>query len=402
MFIDNKIQFRGVSMRTIKQVSDLTGISVRALHYYDQIGLLKPSNITEAGYRLYDDEALKTLQQVLFFKELDIPLKEVKEIMTSPYFDKMKALEEQKKLLLLKRKRLNGLIDLINKTLKGEGNMNFEEFDMSEYYKVLEEYKLEHEDKIIKAYGSIEKYNESIEKIKSKEVEIAKSAIRQYGSIERYAKAIKNNLNSEKLENLSEKIDKFKKDLLEGKHPRLKELYRKLIEDTSKDPTSKEIQEVAEEISATAKKDYDVFQVEDIGEEFWYSHVQMYLVFRDWIKAFDDKYGEGTCKFVGEALKKNLDNKKPRAVALYEELLTDLSKDPASEEIQQIVKEIEELHEKTNEIYNLDQGDNYMGYMAESYLSNDIRIKATDKKYGEGASKFIGEAFKFYSEKNKL
>lgn len=137
-------------MRTVKQVSDLTGISVRALHYYDEIGLLKPSEITETGYRLYDDEALKTLQQILFFKELDIPLKEIKDIMSSPYFNKMQALENQKKLLILKRKRLNGLIDLINKTLKGEGTMDFREFDMSEYYNVLEEFKTEHEDKVIK------------------------------------------------------------------------------------------------------------------------------------------------------------------------------------------------------------------------------------------------------------
>lgn len=86
-------------MRTVKQVSDLTGVSVRTLHYYDEIGLLKPSEITEAGYRLYDDEALKTLQQILFFKELDIPLKDVKEIMMSPYFDKMQALKIRKSCL---------------------------------------------------------------------------------------------------------------------------------------------------------------------------------------------------------------------------------------------------------------------------------------------------------------
>ncbi len=164
-------------MRTVKQVSDLTGVSVRALHYYDEIGLLKPSEITEAGYRLYDDEALKTLQQILFFKELDIPLKDVKEIMLSPYFDKMQALKNQKKLLILKRKRLNGLIELINKTLKGESTMNFREFDMSEYFNVLEEFKTEHEDKVIKIYGSVDKYNDDIEKCKSKENEIAKMAI---------------------------------------------------------------------------------------------------------------------------------------------------------------------------------------------------------------------------------
>ena len=83
------MKVEGEFMRTVKQVSDLTGVSVRMLHYYDQIGLLKPSAITKAGYRLYDDEAIVILQQILFFKELDIPLKEIKEIMINPNFDKI-------------------------------------------------------------------------------------------------------------------------------------------------------------------------------------------------------------------------------------------------------------------------------------------------------------------------
>ncbi len=91
-------------MRTVKQVSDLTGISVRALHYYDEIGLLKPNKITDAGYRLYDDESIKTLQQILFFKEIDIPLREVKEIMSSQYFDKVEALKNTKKITYFKTK----------------------------------------------------------------------------------------------------------------------------------------------------------------------------------------------------------------------------------------------------------------------------------------------------------
>ncbi len=278
-------------MRTVKQVSDLTGISVRALHYYDEIGLLKPSEITEAGYRLYDDEALKTLQQILFFKELDIPLKDVKEIMSSPYFDKMQALKNQKKLLLLKRKRLNGLIELINKTLKGESTMNFKEFDMSEYYDVLEEFKTENEDKVIRIYGSVDKYNELIKKCKSKEDEIAKMAIKQYGSIEKYAKAVKKNLNSDML-TLAEKYDVFKKDFLEDKHPKLKELYIKLVSDLSKDPSSKEIQQIAEEITNTAKRDYEIFKM-DNGDDHWYYMIQMYLVFYEWIEVVDKKYGNG-------------------------------------------------------------------------------------------------------------
>jgi DNA-binding transcriptional MerR regulator len=81
-------------MKTIKQVSDLTGISIRMLHYYDKIGLLKPSKTTDAGYRLYGDDSLEILQQILFFKELDIPLKEMKEILESSHYDKEQALHK--------------------------------------------------------------------------------------------------------------------------------------------------------------------------------------------------------------------------------------------------------------------------------------------------------------------
>ncbi|MBU5484130.1 MerR family transcriptional regulator [Clostridium sp. MSJ-11] len=386
-------------MRTVKQVSDLTGISVRALHYYDEIGLLKPSEITEAGYRLYDDEALKTLQQILFFKELDIPLKEVKEIMGSPKFDKMQALKNQKKLLMLKPKRLDGLIELINKTLKGESTMNFKEFDMSEYYNVLEEFKTEHEDKVIKYYGSVDKYNELIEKFKSKEDEIAKMAIKQYGSIEKYAEAVKKNLNSDML-TLGEQYDKFKKDFLEDKHPKLKELYKKLTSDLNKDPSSKEIQQIAEEIINIAKKDYEAFKM-DNGDDHWYYMVQIYLVYPEWIEAVDKKYGHGASKFIGEALKNCSGTKQPKVEELYEKLVSDLSKNPSSKEIQQIVEEISDASKKNQEFYKVDEGENYWGYMGELYLSNSTFIKVIDKKYGSGASKFIGEALKFYSENNK-
>ena len=68
-------------MRTISQVTELTGISTRTLQYYDEIGLLKPSELTQSGYRLYDDEASQKLQQILFFKELGFKLKEIKEIL---------------------------------------------------------------------------------------------------------------------------------------------------------------------------------------------------------------------------------------------------------------------------------------------------------------------------------
>lgn len=71
-------------MRTVKEISNITGISVRTLHYYDEIGLFKPTDKSDAGYRLYDDKALEQLQQILFFREFDIPLKEIKAVMENP------------------------------------------------------------------------------------------------------------------------------------------------------------------------------------------------------------------------------------------------------------------------------------------------------------------------------
>ncbi len=387
-------------MRTVKQVSDLTGISVRALHYYDEIGLLKPSEITESGYRLYDDEALKTLQQILFFKELDIPLKDVKEIMLSPYFDKMQALKNQKKLLMLKRKRLNGLIELINKTLKGESTMNFKEFDMSEYYNVLEEFKKENKDKIIRHWGSVDKFDEMIEKGKAVEAKIAKMAIQEYGSIKKYAEAVKKNLNNSLAITKAEQIDEFKKDFLYDKHPKLKELYKKLVADLSKDPSSKEIQQIADEITNIAKKDYEVFKT-NLGDHYWYSMVRLYLVFPNWIEEVDKKYGSGASKFIGKALEIYLGDYEPKIETLYKRLTADLSKDPLSKEIQEIVSEIVDETQKQHEDLKVEVGENYWSYQAEQYLSESIFKKVTDKKYGDGASKFIGEALKFYSENNK-
>ncbi|WP_346935865.1 TipAS antibiotic-recognition domain-containing protein, partial [Clostridium sp.] len=289
---------------------------------------------------------------------------------------------------------------LINKTLKGESTMNFREFDMSEYYNVLEEFKTEHEDKVIKIYGSVDKYNDHIEKFKSKEDEIAKMAIKKYGSIEKYAKALKKNLNNSATFTLAEQYDEFKKDFLEDKHPKLKELYKKLVSDLSKDPYSKEIQEIAEEITNTARKDYEIFKM-DNGDDHWYYMVQIYLVYPKWIEEVDKKYGNGASKFIGEALKNYLGDKQPKLETLYEKLVADLSKDPYSKEVQQIVEEISDAAKKSQEFYKVDEGENHWGHTAELYLSNFTWIKAIDKQYGSGASKFIGEALKFYSENSK-
>ncbi len=128
-------------MKSISQVAQLTGVSIRTLQYYDEIGLLKPSALTESGYRLYDDDALRTLQQILFFKELGFQLKEIDEILKDPDFDRIAAFRKQKELFLLKRRRMDRLIQLLDRLEKGEQDMSFKEFDLTDYINALENFK---------------------------------------------------------------------------------------------------------------------------------------------------------------------------------------------------------------------------------------------------------------------
>lgn len=117
-------------MMTVHEVSKISGVSIRALHHYDKIGLLPATEVTKAGYRLYDDKALERLQHILLFKELEFSLKEIKDILDSPGFDRSKALEQQIQMLELRKEHLQNLIDLAwgIKTI-GVKNMSFEAFD---------------------------------------------------------------------------------------------------------------------------------------------------------------------------------------------------------------------------------------------------------------------------------
>ena len=117
---------------TVKKVSELTGVSIRTLRYYDEIGLLPPASHTEGGYRLYDDTALERLQQILLFRELEFPLKDIVRIVSSPDFDRKKALEQQIELLELKKQRLEYLIAFARGIkLIGVRAVDFSAFDRS-------------------------------------------------------------------------------------------------------------------------------------------------------------------------------------------------------------------------------------------------------------------------------
>ena len=155
-------------MRTVHEVSKLTGVSIRTLQYYDRIGLLHPAGHTESGYRLYDDTALEKLQQILLFRELQFPLKDIKGIMESPDFDRERALEQQITLLTLKKEHLENLIDLARgiKAI-GVNTMDFTAFDT----KKIDEYAAQAK----ASWGNTAAYREFEEKSKGRTPEEEKT-----------------------------------------------------------------------------------------------------------------------------------------------------------------------------------------------------------------------------------
>ena len=148
-------------MKTVNEVSKLTGISVRTLHHYDSIGLLKPTETTPAGYRLYDNEALERLQSILLFRELKFSLKEIAEIPDSPGYDRNKALENQIELLEIQKKRIENIIEYA-RSIKDGGitQMAFDAFDNTQ----AEKYKAEAKER----WGNTSAYTEYEKNAKGK------------------------------------------------------------------------------------------------------------------------------------------------------------------------------------------------------------------------------------------
>ena len=137
----------------IKEFAELTGVSVRTLHYYDEIGLLKPSEVdAQNGYRFYDEKSLERMQEILFYRELDFSLKTIAQILSSPDYDKQQALTRQRKLLLAKKERLEQLINALDGLEKGEGFMKNNEY---------EKLKNEYAEEVRQRWGSTDAYKES-------------------------------------------------------------------------------------------------------------------------------------------------------------------------------------------------------------------------------------------------
>ncbi len=163
-------------MFTVNEVSKLAGVSVRTLHYYDKIDLLKPAKVKDSGYRLYGDSELERLQQILLFRELEFPLKEIKEILDSPNFDRNEALRQQIELLTLRKEHLENLIDYARGIeMFGVKKMSFEVFDTRK----IDEYARQAKEN----WGKTKEYKEFEENAKSRTKDQEKAIMDEFMDI---------------------------------------------------------------------------------------------------------------------------------------------------------------------------------------------------------------------------
>jgi DNA-binding transcriptional MerR regulator len=233
----------------IKEFAEVTGVSVRTLHYYDEIGLLVPAFVEQnTGYRYYDETSLLRMQEILFYRELDFSLKSIGEMLSSPNYDTNKALKEQKKLLTLKKERLERLISAIDDAMKGENVMKA--FDSSEFNK--------HKAEVKERWGKTDAYKEHEEKTKG------------------YSKDKWNNLADE----MNEIMAEFAACMKEGN-----------------EPDSGEAQNFVKMLQDHITKSYH-----HCTDEILFGLGQMYVA-DERFKHNIDKHGEGTAAFICEAIK---------------------------------------------------------------------------------------------------
>ncbi|WP_347027645.1 MerR family transcriptional regulator [Blautia wexlerae] len=275
-------------MRTVKEISDLTGISVRTLHYYDEIGLLKPTEKSDAGYRLYDDKALETLQQILFFREFDISMKEIKAVLDNPALERNQILQVQRKMLVTKKERMERLIASIDDILKGENKMDFTIFtktEVEEMFQTMLEHMPENMRNIaIKEFGSIEQW-------KKHYMEVVSSEEMQKG----YAKVVEWYGGKDKF--LSVARTPVSKEVAESYNKRIEAILQKLIAKQNCDIDSFEVKELVGEYGFVMK------QLAQIKEEKGFMMAQAQYYRNEQIKPMiDEKYGEGASDFFAQAI----------------------------------------------------------------------------------------------------
>lgn len=276
-------------MMTVKEIAELTGISARTLHYYDEIGLFVPTSKSEAGYRLYDDKALETLQQILFFREFDIPLKEIKAVMENPDLDRNQILQMQRKMLMVKKERIERLIASIDDILKGDNRMDFTVFDETEihtmYDSLVEQMNDEQKKIFIEHYGSLESFKEHFLKNAATE-KVQKSfakIVEWYGSKESALEATKTSHGSE---------------VMIAYQKRIGNIQKKLASKIGMDVNSFEVRELIGEYDFVAKQ---LYQMDDVTKLM----LEIAKVYRSDSEAkagVDSVYGTGFTSYMGEAI----------------------------------------------------------------------------------------------------
>ena len=275
-------------MRTVKEVSEITGVSIRTLRYYDEIGLLKPTELTAAGYRLYDNKALEKLQEIMFFRELEVPLSDIKKIMDTPNYDKEQVLLTQKILLEQKRNRLNGIIELITDVMKGVNTMSFEAFSNEDVQKIvnhtLECMPKDSIDKQVKKFGSLEKYKEYLSSGFTNEQAMA-DLMKWYGSKEKAMEAIMQSTGD--TEEIKQEQDENTK------------IYKQFM--AAKESDNMDMERAAVELLA---ENYKKMFALDNARSILLDLAKEYLQNAKLAEATDSQFGIGCSEYVANAIKR--------------------------------------------------------------------------------------------------
>jgi len=279
-------------MMTIHELADFSGISVRTLHYYDKIDLLKPYCVEQNGYRKYDEDSLRRLQQIMFYKEMDLPLKEIRNILNHPCFDQKEAIQDQKDLLTARRNRLTKLIEQMECILKGDNAMDFTIFEHNELEEVyrsrIMQLEAEYQQELINIYGNIDAF---IERAMKNKAHIEDSAIKHYGSVDKYIESLKQ--------------APFPKEGMGKLQLKLDGIVKKLADCKCEEVSNAGVQKLVDEWKETFKLMLEKY---DLLEKFPQQFQQIYHTYMDGTeikKYLDEMYGEGSIAFVGRAMEYN-------------------------------------------------------------------------------------------------
>lgn len=272
-------------MKTIKEISEITGLSIRTLRYYDEIGLLKPAKLTEAGYRLYDTKALEKLQEIMFYRELEIPLADIRKMMECPGYDRQQALRAQKALLEQKRNRLNGIIELITDVMEGVNTMSFKEFTETDVTLMIEH---------LQNGVSEEQFQDFIQKYGG-------------GSLDSYKKLLMQAMNDEKTKTSMLRWYGSKEKVLECQKPVSDmDALRKDLDELWHQFAALQMPDSIEEhlLAAKLAELYKQMLNLDNARAFLIDLADEYLQNDKLAEVQDRQYGEGTARYVAEAVKR--------------------------------------------------------------------------------------------------